>query len=72
MRTLSLFSTQTLDGYDTFTCLMFSRNGQCLKINRGLLSKTVKPDAPSNSGGQEGASGFLATIGLLDMRENIL
>ncbi len=39
--------------------LSFSRNGECLETDRGLLSITIDPDAPSSSGDQKLARGFL-------------
>ncbi|KAK4105101.1 hypothetical protein N658DRAFT_564774 [Parathielavia hyrcaniae] len=43
---------QTLEGHGSW-------NGQCLEIDRGLLSTTVTSDASSSSGDQKSASGYL-------------
>ncbi len=50
---------QTLEGHSTLTRLTFSRNGQCLETNRGLLSVTANSDASSGPGDQKPTSGFL-------------
>ncbi len=41
---------QTLEGHRTRTYLTFSRNGQYLETDRGLLGITVHSDASSSSG----------------------
>jgi WD40 repeat protein len=50
---------QMLEGYLGISRLMFSRNGQCLVTNRGLLSVNVNSDASSSSGDQKPASSVL-------------
>ncbi|KAK4096131.1 hypothetical protein N658DRAFT_436742, partial [Parathielavia hyrcaniae] len=51
---------QTLAGHrGPVNTVAFSRNGQCLETNRGLLSITGNSEASSSSGGQKTASSFL-------------
>ena len=51
---------QTLEGHgDWARAVAFSRNGQYLETDRGLLSITVNSDASTSSGGHQPASNFL-------------